>query len=418
MSERVSVAAAWSVFCPLLLLAIVIAIVLLFRHLLNYNRRHTNSFLLVVFLVAVTAGGSLLLLLLGVMSYRQQESRPATVLIPADATELTIFPDASATAAVQLPSPPDEWKAADLTSFEADRYLSIVAAAAPLARKVHAALVANRLLATATDNDSRQPPSISIYTSELEEPLRAEVIQSFLAEVRLQFEGATISVREPNVMLADRHVFGNTVALILNNRQDKRRIASWDRNQFMSSGELQCEAITTLGRAEVAINYTEQPWVEAFDRFASERPGKRFIAGYSSSLASSENDAWREAMQNANEKLQRGGRTRFSLPQNRACDRFAQKLSRPYGDVWRVAILFDLSSPQVANMVFASDLAKSNQQLRMVSATFGIGFLFALTAVLCVLLNWLTLGYYRNQVGFGWAVAAVGLVVLGVLVMS
>ncbi len=324
-------------------------------------------------------------------------------------------PDPNAISTIQQPSPPTEWMSSDLKAFDADVYPGLVQAAAPLGRQVRAKLEANRLLQNNSTGDGFIEPQQVIIAANLVAPeFRLSATEKFSEEISKQFGTSSISTTDSSV----DSIFGNIVVLRIDSQNAQRANAPWD-NQFIavSNGTLLCEARTQIGQANITVKYVEKPWVESFGTFTMERPNKQFLAGYSTSLALSEADAKREAMSDASEKLRQSGFTHFPIAESLACDRFVQKLSRPYGDVWRVAFLFDLSSPMLAHHAIATDHARSTVAVRSRLSILAIVALFLITIVLCVVLNLLTLGYYRKQLSFGWAALLLGIVVIGGLVL-
>ncbi len=334
---------------------------------------------------------------------------------PSMPSNVVMYPDPNAIATIQRPSPPTEWMSSDLKAFDADVYPGLVQAATPLARQVRAKLEANRLLQNNTTGDGIIDPQQVIIAANLVAPeFRSSVTEQFSEEISKHFDKSSISTTDSSV----DSIFGNIVVLRIDSQNAQRANAPWD-NQFIavSNGTLLCEARTQIGQANITVKYVEKPWVESFGTFTMERPNKQFMAGYSTSLALSEADAKREAMSDASEKLRQSGFTHFPIGESYACDRFVQKLSRPYGDVWRVAFLFDLSSPLLAHHAVATEHARMTAAVRYRASILAIAALFLITIVLCVVLNLLTLGYYRTQLSFGWSALLLGIVVIGGLVL-
>ena len=328
-------------------------------------------------------------------------------------TDVTILPAPGEIATVQLPSPPTEWLSPDLKAFDADVYPGLVQAAAPLARQVRATLEANRLLQNNSTGDGFvEPQQIMIAANLVAPEIRASVTKQFTEEIRQHFDKSSISTTESS----PSGPFGNIVVLRIYSQNEQRTDAPWII--AASNGSLQCEARTEIGQAIVTVKYDEKPWVESFGAFTTERPNKQFIAGYSTPLASSDLDARREAMSDASEKLKQSGFNHFQLAESLACDRFVQKLSRPYGDVWRVALLFDLSSQPMATHAISTMNAQVADSQKYRSRVVAIVVLFLFTGVLCVAINLLTLGYYRMQISLGWVFAVLGLVALGGLLVG
>ncbi len=439
--------------CILFFLALCVACVLLLVARLFSNKDSSKSKVIPVILVGgLLTGAPLLLLVIGGTLYfsRYTRTEPAVVTradsipstvqpltrpssnpaaspgvyrretpiqpLPPSGTEVVIHPDPNAISTVQLPSPPMEWLSSDLKAFDADVYPGLQQAAGPLGRRIRETLEANRLLQNSPADDSWvEPQQIIISVVELSEENRSSVLAQFSEEIRNDFPKSSISVSNSSTSAP----FGNMVALHVRDQNEALSFAPWDPTHMVqSNGSLHCEAKTQAGQAEVSLKYVEKPWLESFETFAMERPNKQFIAGYSTSLASSESDARREAMNDASEKLKQAGFVQFKLDETLSTDRFVQKLSRPYGDVWRVAFLFDLSSPPVAAHAIATmnSHVKTNQLYHFSFFSIALS-LFLITIVLGVVLNLLTFGYYRVQIGLGWAFAALGLITIGGLLL-
>jgi hypothetical protein len=334
--------------------------------------------------------------------------------------EATIYPDLKAVAATQPPSPPELWTSSDLNAFDADAYTSVSLAAPPLARKVRAALETNRLLQKKEDEPGwSEPLSVTIIANKLNAAGRSEVLSKFTEELQKQFPKTSISINDPAAESSAMEIFGNVVVLILSTENEQRETVHWDRSAAMSRGDLQCEIRTEVGRTSVDVRFVDKPWVEEFSSFAAAMPLRKFIAGYSTFLAPSESEARLSAIQDAIGKLRSAGYVNFTVNESLACDQFVQKLSRPYGDVWRVAMLFDLSSTQVALHAVASMKSNDTNTIRIHSNVRSIIGIFVLTTVLCVVINWLTQGYYRHRISLGVSMLVIGIIiVLGGLVLG
>ncbi len=94
-------------------------------------------------------------------------------------------------------------------------------------------------------------------------------------------------------------------------------------------------------------------------------------------------------------------------------DRFVQSFDRPYGRVWRQAILIDISPHRFEQLVLACERSIQARQASWRNTALSIGALFVLICVVYGFLNAATKGY------FTWSlrVAALGTVVLGVVVL-
>jgi hypothetical protein len=324
------------------------------------------------------------------------------------------IPEHSVAISVPSQSTPAEWLSADLNAFEADVYPGMAQAAGPLARKIRENLVANRLLEIDPKSEGFiEPASITVYAPRLDETDRSLIIAEFSAELRKQFAQSKISISEPGSSVADGKVYGNIIALTITAQNEQRAVAQSDLPWLGSnSGDLHCAAITNSGHAEASVGYMDKPWVEQFSTFASKYP-RRYVAGYSNSLGSSESEARQEAFQDAAEKLRRYNFTDLAMLENAACDRFVQKLSRPYGDVWRVAVLYDvptLAMEYTGARTVITEVRQSHRRLLVL--------LFILTIIICGVLNMVTYGYYRLQISVGWVVVVLGLLAVGGLLLA
>lgn len=186
-----------------------------------------------------------------------------------------------------------------------------------------------------------------------------------------------------------------------------------------SAGRIECSVAAGNQTAIEAVDYISKPWLEHFDMFVSGYPERRLIVGYSPELVSSEQEARRQAIRNARNQFAMVVDGVIVRPDgSHVLDRFAQKLSRPYGDVWREAVLMDVSphrmQPRVATI---QREVRRIEQTRM-SAAGGIVLLFGTTLVICLVLNWLTEGYYRGRLTLVPAVAVVLAIIVAVAILS
>ncbi len=323
-------------------------------------------------------------------------------------------PDHPAAIQVQTQSTPAEWLSADLSAFEADVYPGLSQAAGPLARKIRESLVANRLLEVDPKSEGFvEPTSITVYSPRLDETARSLIIAEFSAELRRQFAQSKISISEPESVNADEKVYGNLIALTITSRKEQQPLARSDLQWSGSiSGDLHCAAITSSGHAEASVKYIDKPWVEEFSAFATKYPS-RFVAGYSNSLGSSESEARQVALLDAADELRRYNLTDLAMLENVACDQFVQRLSRPYGDVWRVAMLYDVPSLMMRHTNAHATKVEVRQSHRRL-----LVLLFIQTIVICGVLNMVTYGYYRMQISVGWVVVVLGLLAVGGLLLA
>ena len=209
-------------------------------------------------------------------------------------------------------------------------------------------------------------------------------------------------------------------------------VAKWDdrmpRQALERSGQIVCQlgGNGRMGQIEFAGDFIEKAWVADADKFVSRWPKRKFIIGFSPRLARSEQEARVSALRDANVRLAKSTNKIFSPNydmERNVVDRFIQKLTMPYGSVWREAVLVDHGLPNTSFQRFYGDnrvavniaLGERQRTSSARSATPAVvtskgsidpeamlaGLMF-LTVVLGWISNRMTQGYYRGQV---WTVA-------------
>ncbi|MEZ6129268.1 MAG: hypothetical protein R3C59_11340 [Planctomycetaceae bacterium] len=340
--------------------------------------------------------------------------------------------------------PPNVWSNLDGQPFDASVFPSETAAAGPLARKVRGALEEHHLLTETEPTSAEQPETdefgnadennhdaLPIAESELgakqtrltspetlivnAAAVNPETRQRF--EKQLQSEFPISEIRYPEDPLRPDQPPGpvavGVVRITLTSVKEHFQVTQNGHTFEQIEGQLICHLQTSRGSFQFNNNFISKPWVESFDAFVSSRPSQRFVVGYSGELASSADEARRRAMEDAESRSRIfvDGATIVMADESHVVDRFAQKLSRPYGDVWREAVLLDVSPERMQPLIAAArnTVVVVRQQRRSLAAALVI--LFGLTVVLCLALNFLTQGYYRNRL---WISAAI-VVGLGLL---
>ena len=191
-----------------------------------------------------------------------------------------------------------------------------------------------------------------------------------------------------------------------------------------TSGQLIClvKREDPSASTELLSKFIEKPWVADPEQYMSRKPSGRYAIGFSSRLETSEQEARKSALKDVNVQLARSSSRTFAdnydMEQN-VLDRFVQKLKKPYGNVWREAVLLDLNSPEkpqvkYANKNLAIFAAKSgrmsHQVIQATQNSVGSNFkqvwdpemmvagLMLLTVVIGWISNRMTQGYYRGPV--------------------
>ncbi|MCP4782697.1 MAG: hypothetical protein GY903_28475 [Fuerstiella sp.] len=333
------------------------------------------------------------------------------------------------------------WANTDLQQFTANAYPGVLEAVKPLARKVRDTIDANQLLAEANDDESvpiagidingdvevhpevapaestesisaaevpetaaaivvaeaedTAPLQVIVAGQQLPERYRDSVLQRFTEQIRFEFRDGKVSISDGT----ESKLEDGTVILTLSLEDERSEKAPWDYSVQQLSGRHRCDIVTSKGTATATSSYIQKPWVEALDVFISVRPERQFVVGYSQEFVSSAVAARHLAMKDARSKsrVAVGGGAFATADESHVIDRFAQKLSRPYGDVWREAVLLDVSGGRMAQAIAVARRKTVYVEERQVSVAVSLLVLFGVTMVLCVILNLLTQGYYRKR---------------------
>ena len=200
------------------------------------------------------------------------------------------------------------------------------------------------------------------------------------------------------------------------------------------SGQLVCQLKRSgrRGKIELVSDFIEKPWAADPDMFMSQNVKQKLIIGFSPRFATSEQEARASALKDANVRLAKSTNTIFQANydiEKNIVDRFVQKLTMPYGSVWRQAVLVDYGSPKASFQRFYGDTAtavrvargensmehsgvrvgnttrtssKNRRATNMfsirASPEFRIAVLMLMTIVVGWISNWMTQGYYRGPV--------------------
>ena len=303
--------------------------------------------------------------------------------------------------------PAGTWRSSDTETFQTNIYPSFEAAIKPMIKGLRETLVADNILARDGENQVIDPKKIvvTILGSSIE-----SLVPQITENVRTQFPDAEVqdSGKVPPPQSADTL----SIHLVVDN--GFQRGAPWDREQQIDQGVLSCNSHFDTRTITFDCFVTQKPWVESFDRFVSTYPQRSFVVGYSGELQSSEGAARKAALADAARQatITIDGATYPIVDESHVIDRFAQQLSRSYGNVWREAVLVEVPDPDQVNVARnAAAVEIRRSAMGQWSQYFGIVFLIIAIVLICFLLNWITKGYYRGQVVLGLA----GAVVVGFL---
>lgn len=301
---------------------------------------------------------------------------------------------------------PDIWQLSDGELFTASFYHSYLAAAAPLANKL-----ANQLRES-NDDEVGDPDTIRIAAVLLAIDQDALLMERFSSRIRREFPKSKVLVMDPLTAQPMDEPEPGVVTMLLR-VEDFMSIGGTSEVLGSGRGKLICYAHTSKGDVVSECEFIEKTWLENFDAFVSQNPSKRYVIGYSTAFVSSESEARYLAMQNAiaKSRIAIGPRPYVMISDDHVVDRFAQKLSRPYGEVWREAVLVDVSPHRVAPVISAARVSLAQRQNQRRSELKTVAILLAFTALLCVALNAISQGYFGRPIVIG-ILAFVVLVVL------
>ena len=311
-------------------------------------------------------------------------------------------------------APAAAWSETDLGEFEASLYPGLVECAAPLARKVGDLIERQDFTQSIDDDSEREMLVFVVYTDDSLEGKRMSVLSAFARSLENRFPGSqviesdddgdvSVELKEHEFALTLSASVQTTERIFFDDTSDHRLSSSNIRMKVKiqeSQGHVTCRVRSLQRTAESQVKFVDKPWVAQFDQLVSKFPNKQFVVGYSDKLASSEPEARQSAMKNAQAQVRiaAGNGVNTLIDETSVIDRFAQKLSRPYGDVWREAVLVDITGEAMRGSVAVATAraaqSSSNKRFTMLGAlilVFG-------TVAICFVANTLTQGYYRQRI--------------------
>ncbi len=206
-----------------------------------------------------------------------------------------------------------------------------------------------------------------------------------------------------------------------------------------SGGSLRMQAKGASGALTRSARFVEKLWVANFAEFVGRNPKSRWILAQSQQPCIDQHEAEQQALEDAAAKLlgevsdrlgREGGRSwpASGLPvtsrhqdaivaqlqgEGFVVDRFAQSFLRPYGRVWRQAVLIDASDDNIERLAVVCAGRIRALQASWARQAASIGGLLLVICLVYLFLNAVTKGY------FSWPLraAAVAVVIIGALVV-
>lgn len=217
-----------------------------------------------------------------------------------------------------------------------------------------------------------------------------------------------------------------TVQVVVQQSERKDAIAPWGSSPARQ-GNFHVRVTGERGERVLSVSFSAKPWAEKFADFVNAHPGRTWLVGRSGPCAS-EADALREAQGNIYRELRQLIQQRLPGPAARdagrwlpsfnadelVVDQFAQRFSRPYGDVWAVSVLADVPAEKLDAITqqFSGEIRAAHaHRARSIAAG---AVLFVALSLLYVTANAVTRGYYTTRL----RVVTVLLAAAGVLMLA
>jgi hypothetical protein len=228
---------------------------------------------------------------------------------------------------------------------------------------------------------------------------------------------------------------GKTVVLVrlASTVESETTMSNYSMTQF--TGSIRCRwAVGDATEKTRSLAFVTKSWLGTTAKFISKHPQYKWMIGISQRIASSPEEASKEAFKDVNAQLQLRNKyfANHSAMEQNVVDRFVQKVSLSYGEVWREAVLIrvdaanNLSTGKFSGGWVASEASAATGGYRNPSNTVAAVPLrsrslpispesgLALLAGFVILIGWvcnlLTQGYYRVEISSVW-VLLVGIIV-------
>jgi hypothetical protein len=342
--------------------------------------------------------------------------RQAVIIAPEQTTHVERIgrdPDQSSSSVPGVTVAGEPWSNAveEFQDFQADIYPSIEDAAEALGRRVGA-----RLIETSDTADGGKR-SIYVWLDEDRGEISRDVLEAVARGVRQKLdEPAYVSVERP--ASTDAVAVGLAVQAFQFDSHKR-----WGKQTESRSGAIALRVKTPDGPFSVSTRFNEAPWLVDRSAFATQYPKGDWLVAYSDGTHTTHEEAKQDAISAAANFLLPLAQARISqlsasdqqhyrqqlakdpdwlrsriadelVSRNMLTDQFTQSFDRPYGTVWREAVLVDASPKRV--QAIARSLVQGVQSKVVHARTtwlsfFGLGGLVFGTYLF---LNMATKGYY------------------------
>lgn len=316
--------------------------------------------------------------------------------------------------------PASVWEKLDYRQFRASVFPGIDQAAEQLARQIldpDEGLVSGELPdydiinLVAVSEDKQLTRSASTIAKELARQ-KKNIVVSTLAATAEDDNGKSESETPAKEVILE---------ILIDLEVDGEQPSAWDSKVKLKSGQITATRKDAEGTRISAVRFTEKPWLDATDEFRSRNAGNRYVIAMSPSTCESQKIA-SILVERQLPELVAGtvnGRPIVMSSSDAIVDRFSQKLSRPYGTVWREAVLVDMQSEKltIAKRQAINDAMQHVSRVHVAHQSemlrgFGLMAVFAGIGIFGFLLNFITQGYYRSRIVI-WAIC--GFLLLAVI---
>jgi hypothetical protein len=277
--------------------------------------------------------------------------------------------------------------------FDADQYPSIEACAAPLARQIAEQIKASQKsnLAAEVTAEEKDPPAHST-------PLllsQSGFSDSDFADFTKALKDAFKSMK-PKVFVTDEKA-DNTLFITFRLENLERFLDAFpDKVMRLKKGDISYSLTRKSGKPLAdnsegnSVSFEETPWLTDFSKFTSLYPKSRFYIGATRGVEPLRSKAHERAVQDAANRLH----LKAEQIEPQIAGTFSQAIERPYGRVFREAIL--VQDPPLAMAVSASD-PRDTKSYRP-SFEFSLAMIVCLTVVAGFVSNIATQGYCRTGI--------------------
>ncbi len=380
---------SWSILTILIVLVIpaIIAVVLCIA--LISSRESVLRFVGLIILIG--GGGMLLLLGGGTLIYLSRARQGHQLNLHQQAEAVAEVERIAATRHSQQFDNSTTWDTQWEREHLADQYSSAALAAAALAKEITPAITA----AMAKQGTDQMTIQIDVGRSTSFQQMAGEAaIKEFSDALQTSFPQAEVSVRHGVPMIRTAAASRIDIDLGLGGHgstQTTHRIEE-------EYGHLRA-TVLVQGKAEMTeCRFEIKPWIHSVQQYAPSQPQRLLVAAYSGAPVDNPQAAHQLALADARRRLgiddsQDDSSLSSLLVQDKLqVDRFTQKLSTPEGDLWREAILLDLSDQHASRFHHHVEFIAPNGIETLLKRVFGFIGLVVVTIVLYLLLKILTQG--------------------------